>query len=170
MLKNLAFVCGVVTIAAAAFSTSAQAQRHGGARGVYAGGAHVSGARVSGAHVGRYYGGRYYGSRYRVGGYYGRYGYRGYGRYGYRGYGRYGYRYGAGAPYWGWGLAAGAAAGALAAAPSYYNGGYYAYAAAPGSAAPQSNYEGGGSGRFCTVIKDNNGIEHYADYGPCFNQ
>lgn len=122
MRKNVASICAIcaaATVVAAAFVPSAQAQRHAGARGVHAGSMHPSGAHT----------GRYYGRGYRVGGYYGR-GYRGYGRYGYR-YGhrypyRYGYRYRGGAPYWGWGLAA----GALAAAPYYYNGGY-AYGAAP---------------------------------------
>jgi CubicO group peptidase (beta-lactamase class C family) len=109
MLKNVAAIGAALILAAAAFSTSAEARR----------GSHFSGARVgsfSGAHIGA---APFRGARiatapfsghgiYRGGGGPGRYGYG----YRYRGY-RYGYRYpgyGYGWPLWGWGLAAGASA------------------------------------------------------------
>jgi hypothetical protein len=106
MLKNVAFICAALIIAAGAFSTNAQAQRHAGAHvgGVH--GAHISGVRVGG-------GGHYYGR-------------------GYRGYAR-GYRGGYGGPYYGggyyygddWALgafAAGAILGGALAAQPYYGG------------------------------------------------
>jgi len=97
MLKHLASICAALIVAAAAFSTSAQAQRHIGTHV----GTHV------GAHVGRtHFGGRYYGGGYR-GRYYG-------GRGGYYGGGYYG-------DDWGWGgFAAGAILGGLLAAPGPY--------------------------------------------------
>jgi hypothetical protein len=138
MLKIVS-ICAALIFAAAAFSTSAEAQRGGrgggahfggGARfggfsGARVGGAHFAGARVGGAHIGAapIRGGRvatsrgiYTGSigpgRYH---YYGkrypayRYGYR------HRGY-RYGY-YGGYWPYWGWAFAS--------AWPYYDDYGYY---------------------------------------------
>lgn len=111
MLKNLASICAALIVAAAAFSTSAQAQRH---RGPYVRSVpHISGARVAGAYrVGRYY--RGYRGHY---GYRGRYVYRG--RYYGGGYRPYYYYYDDG---WLWGgLATGMIlGGALAARPYYY--------------------------------------------------
>jgi len=104
MLKNLASICAALIIAAGAFSTTAQAQRHARANvgGVH--GAHISGVRVGG-------GGHYYARGYR-GPYYGG---------GYRGpyYGG-GYYYG---DDWALGaLAAGAILGGVLAAQPYYGG------------------------------------------------
>jgi hypothetical protein len=126
MLKSCS-ICGALILAAAAFSTSAEAQHRGFGGGARMGGAHFSGARVGsfggarmgnmagpgrmGAYGGRaiYSGGRYAGGHAIYGG--GRYAY-GYGRgYGYR-------RYGG---YWPW-LGVGVAGLAVAAASPYYGG------------------------------------------------
>lgn len=120
-MVKIVSMCAALVLAAAAFSTSAEAQRgsHGG--GARMGGAHFSGARVGsfgGARMGGMagpgrigaYGGRavYSGGRY-AGGYGRGYGYR----YPYR---RYGGGYGG---YWPWGLGAGLA---VAATWPYYGG------------------------------------------------
>lgn len=98
MFKNLASICAALIIAAAAFSTPAQAQRHHGSV------AHFSGARTGVSH----FGGVGLASR----------------GYAYRGsYG--GRHYGGGWGYYGGGLAAGAVLGGLLAAAPYYGGGYY---------------------------------------------
>jgi hypothetical protein len=133
-ILKIASICAALILAAAAFSTSAEAQRggkggahFGGARvgGAHFGGARIGGARISGARIGaaRIRGGRvaasrgmytgsigprryhYYGKRYPAY----RYGYR------HRGY-RYGY-YGGYWPYWGWAFAS--------AWPYYGDYGYY---------------------------------------------
>ena len=96
MFKNLASICAALVIAAAAFSTPAQAQRHHG--GVNLGGAGLA------SHGYAYPGG--YGGHYYRGGYAGHY---------YRG----------GWGYYGGGLAAGAILGGLLAAAPYYGSGYY---------------------------------------------
>jgi hypothetical protein len=129
MLKSFS-ICAALILAAAAFSTSAEAQHRGFGGGARMGGAHFSGARVGsfggarmgniagpgrmGAYGGRviYSGGRYAGGRAIYSG--GRYAY-GYGRgYGYR-------RYGG---YWPW---LGGAGLAVAAAWPYYGGYGYGY-------------------------------------------
>ena len=133
MLKNLASMCAALIIAAGAFSTSAQAQRHsggghgGGAHfsGGHVGGGHFGGARVGGAHFGgaRVAGAPFRGARVAGapfgGRYYGR-GYRGYGGPyyggGYYGGGHYGDDWGLGA------LAVGAILGGVLAAQPYYGG------------------------------------------------
>src|SRR5512139_3482974 len=128
MLKIVS-MCAALVLAAATYSTSAEAQHRG--PGARMGGAHISGARVGsvggarmgsmagpsriGAYGGRgIYGGRaiYSGGRYASG--YGRgYGYR----YPYR---RHGYGYG----YWPWAVGAGLA---VAATWPYYGGYDYGY-------------------------------------------
>ncbi len=130
MFKNLASICAALIIAAAAFSTPAQAQRH------YGGAAHFSGARTGISHFGGY-GGRYYG------GYGGRY-------YG----GRY---YGGGWGYYGGGLAAGAILGGLLATAPYYGDGYgygdYGYGyGAPVYVEPGPGYYYYGSGMNCAGV------------------
>jgi hypothetical protein len=100
MLKNLAFICAALIIAAGAFSTNAQAQRHHGTHVVGTRGAHVVGTHFGGRYYRGGYRGRYYGGR---GGYYGG-----------------GYYYG---DDWGWGgFAAGAILGGVLAAQPYYGG------------------------------------------------
>jgi hypothetical protein len=122
MLKSFS-ICAALILAAAAFSTSAEAQHRGFSGGARMGGAHFSGARVGslgGARMGNIagpgrmgaYGGRAIYSGGRMGAYGGRAIYSG-------GYGRgYGYRrYGG---YWPWlGVGAGLA---VAAAWPYYGG------------------------------------------------
>ena len=126
MLKSVS-ICAALILAAAAFSTSAEAQRgHGGARSGMSSGigrmGGISGPRMGGPSIGAHGGrGIYRGAvGPRIGSYGGRGIYRG-GRYAY-GYGRgYGYRY----PYrryggyWPWGLGAGLA---VAATWPYYGG------------------------------------------------
>ncbi|MGB8575832.1 MAG: hypothetical protein WCD56_04605 [Pseudolabrys sp.] len=131
MLKIVS-MCAALVLAAAAFSTSAEAQKHGGfgggarmgGHGGFGGGARIggmggvsrmggiSGPRMGGPRIGAY-GGR---GIYRGGvgpGRIGAYGGRGYGyRYPYR-------RYGGWGGYWPWGLGAGLA---VAATWPYYGG------------------------------------------------
>ncbi len=66
MLKNLIAVCAALIVAAAAFSTSAQAQRHRGSGGVRSDSPHFSGARSGGMRSGGMRsGGRHFGGGYR---------------------------------------------------------------------------------------------------------
>ena len=126
MLK-IACICGALILAAAAFSTSAEAQRGGGvgARVSGGGGAHFGGVRAGGFRGARVGGARFSGARIgsapfrgarvatgSIGGrYYGHGAGRGWRGGVYRG-GRYayGYRHRGYWPYWGWGVAASVAA------------------------------------------------------------